>query len=516
MPESKPFELDPDQKAMVKAEGSVLVVAGPGAGKTRVLIARAAHLVDKGIPPDRVLLLTFTVRTRRELKERLAKAGLEGIRVETFHALAYDLLYETTGKPPRLAEEEELEGITKEVLRRTGLKLSPRKGLEKLYYGGEAFETARSEYLRYLAARGLYDYHRLLTEAERLVRRDFSGYHLLIDEFQDLSPEIFAFLRIFRGAEFFLVGDPAQAIYGFRGARPEKLGAFLKEFLPELKVMALRKSYRVPEGLLRIAEGLRFDPFQLGISLTATRPGGEILGWRYPSVRAEAIGVAKMITDLLGGTRMETADYSDLSPGDLLVLARLRKVLGPLREALLKERLPVAEPEEEAQRRARFVRELARGAEDPKLFREKVSGLPADLKEDLGDILSEGLEKERLVARLRLISKADFLRPLATGINLLTIHGAKGLEARVVILVGAEKGLLPLELLQDSDPAEERRLLYVAFTRAREKFIFTTAPGRVLFGKKLSGKVSPWLKGIPQQEPRVSPRRPKQGALFGG
>ncbi|WP_161939498.1 UvrD-helicase domain-containing protein [Thermosulfurimonas dismutans] len=515
MAESKPFGLDHDQKVATTAKSSMLVVAGPGAGKTRVLIARAAHLLENGIPPDRILLLTFTVRTRRELKERLTEAGLGEIRVETFHALAYDLLYEATGKPPRIADEEELEEIVKPVLRRAGLKLSPRKGLEKLYYGGEAFSDARSEYLRYLSARNLYDYNRLLIEAGKLVRKDFSGYHLLIDEFQDLSPEILSFLSIFRGAEFFLVGDPAQAIYSFRGARPEKLRNFLTENLPELKIHVLRHSYRVPEGILRMAEGLRFDPFNLGLSLTATRPGGEILGWRYPSVRAEAIGVAKMVAELLGGTRMETAGYTDLCPGDIMVLARLRTVLAPLKETFLKEGLPLSEPEEEAERRAALVRELAKYADDPEGFREKLSRLPADLKEGISDILAGDLEKERLVARLKLISMADFLRPSTTGVNLLTIHGAKGLEARVVILVGAEKGLLPLKVLPDSDPAEEKRLLYVALTRAREKFIFTTAPGRRLFGKKLSGEVSPWLRKIPQREEKMPSRRPKQVGLFG-
>ncbi|WP_168719542.1 UvrD-helicase domain-containing protein [Thermosulfurimonas marina] len=505
--------LDEDQKRAVETPGSALVVAGPGAGKTRVLLARALHLLEASLPPERILLLTFTVRTRAELTERLS--GLSApVRAETFHALAYDLLSEALGHPPRLLSEEESLEIAGRLARSHGLRLSPRKVLEGLRAGRPEFEPLREEYLGYLSRNDLYDYLRILLEVpKRLSGRSFQGYALLIDEYQDLSPELLRFLTTFSRAEFFLVGDPAQAIYGFRGARPETVHAFLREFLPDLRVHYLRRSYRVPEEILRLAEGLREDPFGEGIRLSAERSGGKVRLLSFPSERAEAIGVAKEVAQLLGGAFMESSRGRGLPPGEVLVLARLRALLEPLKETLAREGLPVAEPEKEAEEARKRLSETAQRllsrTQRPEEALFEVERLLPGARAWLS-----GLSAEELSARLLLLSTRDLLSPSRQGVNLLTIHGAKGLEAEAVVLAGAEEGILPLTVLPESDPEEERRLLYVALTRAKGSFLATFSRRRFLYGRRLSGRPTPWLSGLSREEKAPPRRRPRQVGLF--
>ncbi|MBX6422113.1 UvrD-helicase domain-containing protein [Thermosulfurimonas sp. F29] len=511
------LELDEDQRKAVAVSGSALVVAGPGAGKTRVLLGRALHLLGKGVPTERIFLLTFTVRTRQELRDRLSALGISGIRVETFHALAYDLIAEATGSPPRLVSEEEAEALVGKLLKKHGLKGSPRRVLEKIRAGDETLEPLRREYLEYLSARGLFDYYRLLLYAPEIVRADFSNCALLIDEYQDLSPEMLSFLRIFSGAEFFLVGDPAQAIYGFRGARPEILQTHLREIVPELRLLTLKRSYRVPEALLGMAEGLREDPFGLKVRLSAMRPGGTLKGLVFPTEKSEAVGVAKEVAALLGGVYLESSGRGGrVSPGDILVLARLRALLSRVREALLREGVPVAEPEERAAETLERLRSLAESFSSGALSRGDLAREVRALAPHVAELVLEpDLERERISARLKLLSLADVISGSREGVNLVTIHGAKGLEAEAVVLVGAEEGLVPLTLFPDTDPSEEKRLLYVALTRARETFIFTVSRARTLFGKRLPGRPSPWLATVPLAEGAPRPvRRPAQGTLF--
>ena len=506
------FPLDEFQKRAAETPGPAMVIAGPGAGKTRLLLARVLHLLQKGVPPERIFLLTFTVKTCRELRERLSALGISGPRVETFHSLAYDLLYEAADAPPRLLSEEEATDLIQRLARKLKISGSPRKLLEAVRSGHPAYSSLRKAYLDYLSASDLYDYLRLLLAVPEKRPPFPPGYQVLIDECQDLSPEIFRFLSLFPAEGLFLVGDPAQAIYGFRGADPRALKTFL-EGLPGLSIHTLALSYRVPERILATAESLREDLFSGSTSLKAVRAGGEIRGWFFPSEKAEAIGVAKLVAELTGGVYLERAGEG-LSPDEVLVLARLRAVLSPVKETLLREGLPVAEPEVEAEERRQKLLQLADRLAAGTLTPEEVLSEIRPLAPSLSDLFS-GEERERLAARLRFLSTADLISVSREGVNLLTIHGAKGLEAEAVILVGAEEGLLPLELFPDTDPAEEKRLLYVALTRAKGRFFFTASGRRTLFGKRLPGRICPWLRHLPLTTDKGSrPRRAVQQGLF--
>ncbi len=505
----KTLGLDPDQEKAATYPGSALVVAGPGAGKTRVLLARVLWLLDQGVPPEKIFLLTFTLRTRAELRNRIKTLGSPDPRIETFHALAYSLLAEASDQPPRLLSEEESLAFFKRLLKKDKSRLSPKRLLEFRGRERPEYQAFFQEYERYLEATHSYDYYRLLAVFKGK-RGTFKDYHLLIDEYQDLSPEIIEFLKFFKGATFFLVGDPAQAIYGFRRADPQKLKPHLQTLSPDLKILFLSKSYRVPSRILEIAERWREDPFEIRHNLAASVEGGWVEGYAFSSEQSEAVGLAKEVSRLVGGTTLEKGQVRSYAPGDLLVLARLRQLLKPLKEAFLKEGLPLAEPEEEAQSRLQEIQKrLEGGLSRPRLTEDLQKIWP-----EASQFLDLEEEKEILLARLKLLRAPDLLKVSREGVNLLTIHGAKGLEAPVVILAGAEEGLLPFNLLPDSDLSEEKRLLYVALTRAKEGVVWSWAKRRFLFGRPLPGRVSRWLASLPFREPKRPRPKPAQQGLF--
>ncbi len=453
-------DLDEFQRQAVEAVGHALVIAGPGAGKTRVLLARALKLLEKGLDPERLFLLTFTVRTARELRLRLASRT---VVVETFHALAYRLAREN-GHQPRLEEEEDYQRL---------------------------FDLAAGHPL----------------EKEEV--------HLLVDEFQDLSPELVAFLRRFEKATFFLVGDPAQAIYGFRGARPEVALEFAFS-LPGVGLYHLPRSYRVPKKILEAALPLR-DDFGLQLpSLQAVVPDGEIWGESYPSPEKEARGVAKLVAGALGGLQMETSKRG-LSPGEVVVLARVRPLLTKVKEALLAEGIPVLDQGEQQKlylgELETFLARACRASSKTDLLAH-LPELSPTLREEVAEVLVKARDLEESLAFLHFLKWEREILVSRTAVNLMTIHQAKGLEFPLVILIGAEEGLLPFTFWPEVDEAEERRLAYVALTRSAQKFVFTTAKRRFLFGKRYHGKVSPYFSDLPCRESSPPRRVRRQKSLF--
>ncbi|AEH44488.1 UvrD/REP helicase [Thermodesulfatator indicus DSM 15286] len=500
------ISLDQYQEQAVKAKGNTLVVAGPGAGKTRVLLAKAIHLLEQGIDPEKVLILTFTIKTTQELKERLASIGIKGVKVDTFHALAYDLL-KAKGIKPRLATEEELKALARDLSKRKGLSLKDfRKALDK----GE--NHYRSLWEEALKLHGLYDFSLLLKEATGHYLQQEKVY-LLIDEFQDLNPELTSFLKTFTKAEFFLVGDPAQAIYGFRGACPQVIKEFVDYLAPQ--IYFLKKSYRVPEKVLNFAETLReTQGFPLE-PLEAVQKGGNRLGLSFNKPFNEAKGVAKLVSELLGGLQME-ASQRGLAPPEIAILSRVRTLLNPIKEAFIKFGIPFQVPSENLKEEISAIESLSDIAKSIKSLKE----LEAYLAEGPSSVKEAWLESQSLegfLFRLEMLKTFASISIRKDGVPLLTIHEAKGLEFKVVILVGAEDGLLPFTLLEDYDLAEEKRVAYVAVTRAQESFYFTQVKtGRFLYGHKLSGKVSPFFETLPIKE-KSSKTKPKarQKKLFG-
>ncbi len=513
-----PLILTQEQYQAARNPGHTLVVAGPGTGKTRTLLARVFHLLEEGLPSERIILLTFTLKTAQELRERLKTLGAE-IRVETFHSLAYALCREK-GLRPRILEEKEREELIRELLKKEGF--NPREARKvaeafSLVPEGKAppreWQELYKLYQKILRSEGLWDYERLLSESVGNSLEE-EPLHLLIDEFQDLSPGLVRFIKGFRRACFFLVGDPAQAIYGFRGGTPEVAQQFVFE-LPQTKILALTKSFRLPEKILTLAGDLRLDPFDTP-ALEAMHQGGLIKGYSFREAKAEAKGVAKLISELLGGLQMEAASLG-LSPGEIAVLARVRAILPPVYEALKQAGIPVRDQGTEGATRLEEISSIlkkGKNLQDLTQFEVYLDHLSASLKEQLKSILLCSRDVEEFIFRISLLKTTDLIAKDKYAVSLLTIHEAKGLEFQAVILIGAEEGLLPFTIMPEVNKEEERRLAYVAVTRSAGRFYFTLAGRRFLFGKRLSGRISPYFASCPLEKSPSKVRQPRQKGLF--
>jgi superfamily I DNA/RNA helicase len=494
--------LTEEQEKILRTSGDLLVIAGPGTGKTYTLLRKIKTLIEQGISPYKIYLLTFSFRTSQELKEKALELGLEGIKIDTFHGLAYDLYREYYQKEPLLISEKEKLFILKKLFPK---EKNPLKDSEK-----------KKEYFQYLKKNHILDFDLLLMEVASFIKPEaFLNYHFLIDEFQDLSPEILEFLKPFKSASWILFGDPNQSIYGFRGVDLKKIKDFLLNYKPQMKILTLRESFRCATEIIKAANNFRVSPWQIP-ELKAKKFGGSILGFLFPETFEERDFLGNFIKNLLGGITLERARLSALSPSDIFILSRIKKVYEPFIEHLQKEGIPVALPEEEA---LVIKDQLLQLVEKVKIFKipfekllEETSTFLKNYLQNLATLFKEDLSK--FLFYLDNLSPEDLTFPKLEGINFLTIHASKGLEAEVVILYGAEEGLIPFTLFNDYDFEEEKRILYVAITRAKNHFYFTATKNRKVFNFDLQKGLSTWLKEFPYKEFQKKPQRPKQRGLF--
>ena len=504
-------ELNEAQKAAVTAAGpTVAVIAGPGTGKTHTLVERAAWLVEeRKAKPAELTAITFTNRAAEELRtrleKRLGKRAARAMTIGTFHAVCLELL----GDVP-LAGPYEQRAAAAAALAELGRKGSPGALLRAVSRhktgadGGD--DPAFALYQEKLE--GKLDFDDLLLETLRQWeggRSDRRFTHLLVDEFQDIDRLQLRLLRAWRreGGTFFAIGDPDQSIYGFRGADAGYFSALGAE-----RTVRLTENYRsTPEILaaaLPVTEAIDGAPRRME---THSPHGAEVRLLTAEGDRAEAIFVAKEIARMVGGVGMLEAQALGAargarSFGDIAVLYRTRRQAALLEECLAHDGIPC----------------VVTGREDFLLDGEVQAALawlegqqeegksPAALLEEwtAHHTPSGGVERLRNMAvffgdvpaflrNLTIGQEGDLLRRAglsyaAGAVTLSTLHGAKGLEWPVVFLCGVGEGRIPLERKGlDTDEAEERRLLYVGMTRAREELVLLTGaePSRFLTGLPL-------------------------------
>lgn len=539
--------LDPEQRAAASATGGpLLVVAGPGTGKTRTLTHRIAHLVTEcGIAPESCLALTFTRRARAEMYERLtALAGRDGARctVTTFHGLALAILreeHERAGLAAgfRVAEEGERLAVAEEV---TGSARDARRLLAGRQGGqGDAEEKARFE--KALRERGLVDVDGLVGMAVQLLADDPALAHryrerfgwICVDEYQDVDERQYQLLRFLSRPESDLcaIGDPDQAIYGFRGA---DVGFFLRfqEDYPGARVVTLGRNYRsttpIVAGATQAIRPSALVPDRTLRSVAAETPAARIGLHTAPDDDAEAHSVVTAIDRLLGGSSFHSLDSgrvsSDgtdgLSFSDIAVLYRTEAASRAVTDALTKEGMPFQKRShdrlanrpgvDEIVRELRYrgtlalreAAEAAVGSLPPSLAGEREAQIrtAAELLTPLAQRCEGDLG--RFLGELALGAEVDTWDPRADRVSLLTMHAAKGLEWPVVFLIGCEDGLLPLRWPGDpeaSNLAEERRLLFVAMTRARSQLFLSHARKRRRHGKVQQVAPSPFLAAVEEE-----------------
>ncbi len=576
------------QKAVCHETGPMLVLAGPGSGKTTVLLCRISRLLERGLAkPQEILALTFSKAAAEEMKSRFENLnGASGVSFGTFHSIFFRILRSRYGwNVEQIFQEEERRSILRDSIEaekwdipdleeyisqffsQLSLMNSELEQPNRFTPVGMPVEEFRKLYRAYEGYKERHeklDFDDMLTQCYQLLREDAAVREywqrkykfILVDEFQDVNQAQFACLQILaeKHQNLFVVGDDDQSIYAFRGARPDFLLHF-PTLYPAAKKVTLNTNYRSTERIVNLAERVignnevRFVKNMKGIG----EAGDKVTFFLAEDAAKEAAHIAEKIgrlldegvplteiaviyrTNLQGGAFAREL-YKRGIPYDLrdnsgnvyehwvakdllayLLLAEneesdsaLRRILNKPKRYIGKDLLAEAEAMPYTLLRSFFVCPSLKGWQEENLenlridlnqirkrtpydalkYIRKVIGYDEYLEEfaayrrtsaqvlqeiadeimetakDCADVRSFREQLERLSLQMKEQSRKKGQK--RNGVALMTMHGAKGLEFRAVFLPSLVEGIVPHEKGMDT-VAEERRLFYVAMTRASEK-----------------------------------------------
>jgi DNA helicase II / ATP-dependent DNA helicase PcrA len=543
-PDSILAALDDEQRAAASVSGgAALIVAGPGSGKTRMLTYRIAHLIaERGVSAGTCLAITFTRRAAAEMRERLARLvpdRVERVAIHTFHSLGLAILREhcsaaglhrgfrVAGVTERGAMLAEAMGIAESKAASLLQSISKAKRMQRVPSADIAEATAA--YQRGLSFRNWIDFDDLIGLAVQAIENDPGVAEALrerwraiaVDEFQDVDEQQYRLMTLLAppGGDLFVIGDPDQAIYGFRGADAACFDRFRKAY-PDVKEFRLARNYRSSGTIVSAAAQV----IGADIAEFVRERHERITIQTAPTERAEAEQVVVAIEQMIGGHSFFSIDSGrgggeqvDLSFSDFAVLYRTGVQADALGEALIRSGIPfkkhahvllAARPEVRALLQALdgepqsrpLSEQLQNAAELLQQAQASADHSAIVLAWQRLTALAEacGQDRARLADAVALASDEDFFDPRADRVSLLTLHAAKGLEFRVVFIVGLEDGLLPLAFGERDDAAiaEERRLFYVGMTRAKDRLVLSRALKRHWRGEVRSLAPSPFLAGI--------------------
>ncbi len=562
------------QEAVRQTLGPLVILAGAGSGKTRVISHRAAYAVETGaVAADRILLVTFTEKAATEMVERMTLLGHRGVMARTFHAAALAQLRHFwparhDQRPLPAVLRSKLALIVPLVGRLPGhFKFTPARdvadaiewakvrriepdrwvaeGGERAPLPPDLFARLYRDYERAKRQTDQLDFEDMLVETVRLLEEDADAAAVVqarktwlsVDEYQDTNPLAERLLELWLGPsrDLAVVGDPDQTIYSFSGATP----AYLLEFAERhrgARTVTLTDNYRSTPQVLALANRL-IGQGPRG-RLVATRPAGPAPQvHRFVDAEAELAALAAEIARLIA---------AGVAAAAIAVLVRINAQIPAIEEALARAGIPyravgVRFHERPEVRQARALLRRSRLKETGALLPPAVRRL---FEERLGfgdESAGHGNEARERIGSLELLLailddlvasdpatdldafEADLTRrdeaegvSSADGVNLLTYHRAKGLEWDAVLLPALEEGLLPIRQAREEDEvAEERRLLYVGITRARVHLWLSWAQQRAgQGGKPTSRRASRFLIALEPPRSRVAPpARPAQSKL---
>ncbi len=574
-PEELLNALDPDQRAVAtQVAGPLAVLAGAGTGKTRAITYRIAYGAAVGaFDPSNVLAVTFTQRAAFEMRHRLAQLGVPRAQARTFHSAALRQLRHfwptVVGGPlpdviPHKAslvaasaarlgitiDRTNVRDIAAEVewakvsmvdaahyaSRVARLRRDVPAGLDAGDMARllDVYEDAKNE-------RGVIDFEDILiylcgmlqerADVASIVRKQYRSF--VVDEFQDVNLLQARLLDLWLGGrhDVCVVGDVAQTIYSFTGASPDYLTGFGRKH-PGARIVELTRDYRSTPQIVSLANDVlaRSSQREGTVRLSSQRDGGAQVTYRtYDDDRAEAEGVAASIADLID---------AGMAPHSIAVLMRTNGQSQAFEEALGARGIPVAvaggKPffaRDDVRTAISRLRAAAAAATDEggvgEIVRDVLSGVGWAPEAPSGQAGSERWSNMNAIVGWADDSQAQTLpafvaeldervayqvEPDKAGVELATIHAAKGLEWDAVFLVGVAEGLLPISYAKTAAAREEeRRLLYVAITRARDLLTVSWARSRGADGRG-KRKRSRLLDGIWPEEARVGAPKKKARA----
>ncbi len=489
----------PQQLAVTSSAAPLCVIAAAGAGKTRVVTRRIAYRCETGSArAERTLALTFTRKAAAELSQRLGaldagRAGTAKVTAGTFHAIASAQLKAwwrdrrtqrrtlidsklaligplvgenfagirlEVGELARMIEWAKARAIPPEALTSENpeLRSGPLAELD-----AEVICSVASLYGRYEVEkrrRGVMDFDDLILHCAETLERDaefaaaqrWRWSHVYVDEYQDLNPLQFRLLRAWLGSntDLCVVGDPNQAIYAWNGSDRSLLERFAHHW-PGAQVLRLEANHRCSPQIVAAAAAVLGS---VGEALSASGPDGPPVRWfSYDSDQAELDGIARRLID---------AHHSGRAWQDMAVLARTNAQLVDLATAL------------------------------------KAAGVPTRVAGADGTAPDFTERSHRYVA---VDEPAD-----RSVVTLSSFHRSKGLEWSLVMLTGLEEGLVPFGRQADSERIdEEKRLLYVAMTRAVDELQLSWSKLRCFAGRRSERRPCRWLAALASHQETHAP-----------
>ncbi len=635
------------KEAVLYNDGPLLILAGAGSGKTRVLTTKIAYLIqERNVMPYHILAITFTNKAAKEMKSRIV--GLIGsvasdIQISTFHSFGLKIIRENAnllGYQSNfvIMDSDDSLTIIRKILK--DMDLDPKvyhpkaiknkiSGCKNEFVSPEEYEKyAASEYEqvicsvyqkyeRKLRQNNSMDFDDLLLLPIRLFQKHPSVLqkyqeryqYILIDEYQDTNEAQYILTKLLSAKyrNICCVGDNDQAIYGFRGANYKNILNFEKDY-EDAKIIKLEQNYRSTTMILDAANSvIRNNKNRKEKNLFGTKKVGEkVKYYRAYDEKDEAHYVSYHAKKLI---------EDGIEPEEIAVLYRTNAQSRMVEEALLKERVPyhivgglnfyarkeikdllaylrLIHNEQDNVSLLRVINTPKRGIglrtidkliekadsenisiyeaitsskelafkniiESLKKIKEHVTltelidkvldatGMKADLESEKtleSEIRLENLEEFKSITkdfeeREGVISLEDFLFEVSlvtdvdtrqdgtSKINLMTVHSVKGLEFDYVFVIGLEEGIFPHmnSLMSESDVEEERRLCYVAITRAKEQLYLLNARRRTLFGKdqvnppsRFIGEIKEELLSMErvEQQEEVSPKINKEEKFY--
>ena len=517
---------DAQREAVQASSGPLVVLAGAGTGKTRVISRRAAYAIETGVvAANKILLVTFTDKAANEMVSRMAALGHPQVMARTFHSHAVRQLRHfwpsrhDGAEPPQTLDSKTpllrplvaslpghyrftpsrdiAEAIEWAKVRRIPPNRWEAEGADRAPIPADLFARIYAGYERAKTRAGQVDFEDMLALTVELLESDAEAARLVqtqktwisVDEYQDTNPLQERLLELWIGEsrDLAVVGDPDQTIYTFTGATPDYLLCFADRH-PGARTVALTENYRSTPEVLELANRLTADGPRG--ALTTTRPSGP-----EPTIDRFA-GPEIEINELVGAIRRVLGRA--VPAPEIAVLVRINAQLPPIEEALTRAGIPYMVRGQRFYQRpeVREARRLIGRANLSETGEALVEAFRTLFAKQLGydaAVEAAGDEAEERAASLELLltiatdlvaananaGAAELLADLdrrdaaeadaqGAGVNLSTYHRAKGLEWDAVFLPALDDGTLPIRHAKtDELEAEERRLLYVGITRAR-------------------------------------------------
>lgn len=570
------------------ANGPAMILAGPGSGKTFVIVRRLEHLIRSGVDPSKILVITFTKAAAIEMQIRFLKltdSSYPEVSFGTFHSVFYQMIRNNSPKDSKIQiasykfqneilrdilsmlkasstisiDEyddglEQIDGILSEISRIKNLDIAPSECLESICLK-KVFPTIFDYYNKRLKEFNLIDFDDMIVRCYELLNKNQSirkfyqdkYRYILIDEYQDINPMQYKVVKLLLGEEknLFAVGDDDQSIYGFRGSRPEIMLEFMDVFKDYgAKMINLDTNYRCGRKIVTSALSvIEENSVRFKKKLCANEENGEgaVFGRIYESrkrqMEAIALFLNKHLNELddmaiLFRTNKEAQSllsvlneygiptnldnkavsiYEDKAVKILLSYISFA-INGQKRSDYLKIiNVPMryisrdTAPNEAVNERAvyRYYSDNYKRLSDVKKFFSAINMIRhlrpvlavkyirtsvgidkcfPESKDSLDELERISLEYDNLLKFLehekdkkicKTVSEENYKR-----VNLMTMHGSKGLEFKYVWLPDLNEGIIPSRsAISSAQIEEERRMLYVAMTRAKSALILSYIKG---------------------------------------